>query len=434
MPRSDSLPRIPTRAPLDHRHVVKFVYSESSKSMGSTSKVIDLGNCSSGVQILETVLKKFGIQAKAMGDMDGDDDQLEVGGWGVYIEDERELRSDHHQLTLAVNRALSDSRLLDVCHDPEWSHERGRQLILRRRIQANRKNMGQYLGDSPPPSLSPNALSHFTVVRSGSGTEESRANNKKVNRASMVSIMSGLDPSPSSSTARAPSVGTTKMPGFRPPSELISTHLAQYFPSARKRDLEKTVRQSMLRLSQGDRQALRSLGTSSPFSASVESVSSPNRRGRPPSTRTVSSSTILEEEETGDEASTTESHPPLLPPFESSGVSLVDSFQEYQPGPSFRNTIHPGRSSSRISVLSTPRNRSDSTSLLTVDEITAEVENRRSSLATTLSPTDSLASDEELTDWESDEEEDEEDEDEVEAEVGRNHHALTSNGCKWLDT
>ena len=345
--------------------------------------------------------------------------------------------------------------------------------------------MEVFLGrEVPPAPLSPNSPSHFggvtrLVTNEDSWDASAKSNNKKTNRASTVSIMSGLgvpgavDPSPSSNTTRSPSSGTApsktkKMYNFfghRPPSELISNHLSEYFPSARKRDLEKTVRQSMLRLSQGqgDRQmignhALAGLGASSPFSASLESVTSPNRRGRPPSTRTVSSSTtpaaIPEEVETGvdvartftsgDDNAAVGNHPPLLPPFEPTGESLVDSLQEYSPAPStVRSALRSGRRGSggsnlsRISVLSTIRHskdKSDSASLLTVDEITAEVENRRTSMATDdiahgLSPTDS---DDDVTDSESDE--DTEDSEDSGDDDGKDQNrAFTSTGCKHLN-
>lgn len=369
--------------------------------------------------------------------------------------------------------------------------ERG-LLIKRVSQQPNRKNMEVFFGEVPPPPGSPNSPSHYGVTHLGRQTEDRRDSftrptaNKQMNRASTVSIMSGLgvpgaiDTSPSVNTSRTSSSGnvssrTKRMYNFfghRPPSELISNHLSEYFPSARKRDLEKTVRQSM-RLSQAptDRLALGGvLGAASPLSASLENVASPNRKGRPPSTRTVSSSTtpavIPEEVETAQDASVrttsipgedgdgapVDSHPPLLPPFESTGESLVDSLQEYSPAPtSVRAALRPGRRGStgstlsRISVISSVRrnkDKSDTASLLTVDEITAEVENRRASMATAdmfdadpslASASSSVISMADSEDDSSDEETSEEEEeesgtsDEDERDQGR---ALTSTGCK----
>lgn len=91
-------------------------------------------------------------------------------------------------------------------------------------------------------------------------------------------------------------------------------------------------------------------------------------------------------------ATPVDTHPPLLPPFESTGESLVDSLQQYSPAPStVRPALRQGRRGSsgsnlsRISVISSIRkskDKSDTASLLTVDEITAEVENRRASMST----------------------------------------------------
>jgi mitogen-activated protein kinase kinase kinase len=91
-------------------------------------------------------------------------------------------------------------------------------------------------------------------------------------------------------------------------------------------------------------------------------------------------------------AAPVDAHPPLLPPFESTGESLVDSLQQYSPAPStVRPALRQGRRGSsgsnlsRISVISSIRkskDKSDTASLLTVDEITAEVENRRASMST----------------------------------------------------
>lgn len=336
----------------------------------------------------------------------------------------------------------------------------------------NRKDVDIVFGPTPIP-LSPNSQSH----QNGKYNDETVSKTDK-RRTSAQIVMSGLnvDASPPPNATRSPSSGTApsrskKMYNFfghRPPSELISNHLSDYFPSARKGDLEKTVRQSMMRLSQGqgDRHtigynALTGFGGASPFSASLESVASPGRKGRPPSTRTVSSSTtpaaIPEEIETAHETATLDmtseqdaepvgNRPPLLPPFEPTGESLVDSLQEYSPAPStvrkaLRSTRRGsgGSSISRISVLSSIRrgaDKSDSASLLTVDEITAEVENRRASMATMdegiqhLLPTSPIDSEDELSESDDDEEDEDSEDARDESDKGQNR-AFTSTGCEY---
>ncbi|KAL7416775.1 hypothetical protein BDY24DRAFT_327294, partial [Mrakia frigida] len=126
---------------------------------------------------------------------------------------------------------LTEAELLSICHAPPDSPSRERGLTLKRtRKLANRKAM------------------------------ESNVGAKKMNRASTVSVMSGLGVptgtrTRSTPSARSPSAGSflnrgRKMYNFfghRPPSELISNHLADYFPYVQKKVLERTARNSMLR-------------------------------------------------------------------------------------------------------------------------------------------------------------------------------------------
>lgn len=98
-----------------------------------------------------------------------------------------------------------------------------------------------------------------------------------------------------------------------------------------------------------------------------------------------------------------ESQPPLLPPFEPATETLSESLQAFSPteektqsGPSQTPRPRPksimlarrgsaGSSRSRVSMLTQlrrNRDRSDTASMLTVDEITSAVENRRASTIT----------------------------------------------------
>lgn len=405
---------------------------------------------------------------------------------------------------------------------------REKGLVLRRkRKNVNRKNMEVFFGETPPPPMSPTSPTYFGGPRLGiTAKPEPRENrlltpqkaSRKLNRASTVSIMSGLgapilpsDIPPSPTTARSPSSASflaqkgKKMYNFfghRPPSELISNHLAEYFPAAKRRELEKTVRHSVTRLSTGpmarnsiapseSRMSLDvpgdRLGGRRGSALSVYKVSPP-RKIRPHSRITISSpppaGIIPEEIEEmlptvsvsndggqmvrpqidGESDGEISSRPPLLPPFESSGESLSDSLQSYSPVMPSTSRQRPvsmqrrnsaGSTRSRISMMSTlrrSRDKSDTASLLTVDEITAEVEHRRASTITfedsdeeeaiapaltvdPLVPTDEdeEESDEEEEDEteeeESDEEEEEVEEDTSEAEHGR---AFTSAGCKLV--
>ncbi|KAK8846738.1 hypothetical protein IAR55_005825 [Kwoniella newhampshirensis] len=461
------------------KQLVKFVNAEDG-----TMRTVNVSSATSGVEVLERALKKFGkwgtgTHVSTDTESDEDGERLEVDGWGVYAESDPDNDS----------KPLSEASLLGVClSHRDGSAIRDKGLTLRRtRKLTNRKNMQDFFGEAPPPPMSPTSPTPFPGPRLGivakaererdpaetagssvflTPTRPGSGSSKKMNRASTVSVMSGLGvpmpevpPSPSTTTTRSPSsasflTGKKKSMynffGHRPPSELISNHLAEYFPSAKRKDVEK-ARHSMLRMSSGPKRLSMApsdsmgrmsfdVGVSSSKRMSVMASSlsqdsvkaSPPRRPRPGSRATLIASpppaaTIPEESEvldaTAKEAlprvsvsnddgrqvrpsidgesdqesiASVTSQPPLLPPFEPSQESLADSFQSYSHSP--RNTLqgrpksialnrrNSGESTrSRISMLSQlrrNRDRSDNASLLTVDEITAEVENRRASTIT----------------------------------------------------
>ncbi|WWD00301.1 hypothetical protein V866_007212 [Kwoniella sp. B9012] len=442
------------------RKIVKFVNAED----GST-KSVDVSNVVSGVQVLEMALRKFGkwgtgVHASTDTESDEDGERLEIEGWGVYAESDPDDNST----------PLSEAALLGIClshRDGTSVREKG--LVLRRpRKLTNRKNMKDYLGEAPPQPMSPTSPTPFSGPRFGDHanllTPIKSAASKKMNRASTVSVMSGLgvpmpEVPPSPSTTRSPSsasfLSTKKKSvynffGHRPPSELISNHLAEYFPSAKRKDVEK-ARHSMLRMSSGPgikrgsiapSESTGRLSFDSNFAPSVKrssvriadpmaevKASPPRRSTRPGSRGTMISSpppagTIPEEESEvlGDEhpprlsvsnddgrhtrptidgesdaesLASVGSQPPLLPPFQPTGESLAESLVEYSP----KQQQHQNRpksialqrrgseesTRSRFSMLShlrKNRDKSDTASMLTVDEITAEVENRRASTIT----------------------------------------------------
>ncbi|ORY26892.1 hypothetical protein BCR39DRAFT_539983 [Naematelia encephala] len=438
------------------RQVVKFINKEDG-----TTRTVAVATCASGVEVLEKVLKKFGkwnspVHVSSETESDEDGDRLQVDGWGVYAESDPDDDA----------KPLSEADLLGIClshRDGSAIREKG--LVLRRKVKpANRKNMDQFLGEGAPTPMSPtsptyhggprlgftavaereDSLTHLTPTKAGSS--------KKMNRASTVSIMSGLgvpmpEQPPSPTTSRSPSSGSflsskgKKMYNFfghRPPSELISNHLAEYFPSAKRKELEKTVRHSMMRVPGGRNSIAPSEGRASldvpdarRFSVASSIKVSPPRRPRPASRAVVASpppaATIPEETEADevlprlsvsgdggkmrrphiDGETQTDTRPPLLPPFEPSIESLSESLQAFSPTPtttthnipgiplplrplSIRNTRRNsgGSTRSRVSLLTQLRHNrdlsdlSDSRSTLTVDEITAKVENRRASTIT----------------------------------------------------
>ncbi|WRT65025.1 uncharacterized protein IL334_001966 [Kwoniella shivajii] len=440
------------------RQLVKFVNAEDG-----TMRTVNVMHASSGVEVLERALKKFGkwgtgVHVHTDTESDEDGERLEVDGWGVYADSDPDNDS----------RPLSEADLLGIClshRDGTSIRDKGLTLRRTRKLQ-NRKNMKDYLGEAPPQPMSPASPTPFSGPRFGEHanllTPVKSAASKKMNRASTVSVMSGLgvpmpEVPPSPSTARSPSsasfISAKKKSvynffGHRPPSELISNHLAEYFPSAKRKDVEK-ARHSMLRMSSGSglrrgsiapSDSLGRLSFDSTFAPSMKrssvriaepmaefKASPPSRSTRPGSRATMISSpppagTIPEEESEilgeehpprlsvshddgiqtrphidgesdADSSASVESQPPLLPPFQPSGESLAESLVNYSPTPkqsrpksiALRRRGSADSSRSRFSMLSQlrrNRDKTDTASLLTVDEITAEVENRRSSTIT----------------------------------------------------
>ena len=524
--RKEISPQAQAQLPLEdiRRQVVKFTNIEDR-----TTRTVNVSACSSGVEVLERVLKKFGkwntgTSVSTDEESDEEGDRLEVDGWGVYAESDPDVDGELtcKKIVLILAKPLSEANLLGIClshRDGSVIREKG--LVLKRKTKPQyRKNMEVFFGETPPPPMSPTSPTYMAGPRLGTRVADpamlspSRpSRSKKMNRASTVSIMSGLgvqmpDAPPSPTSNRSPSsgsfLGIRRKPfynflGHRPPSELIANHLGEYFPAAKKRELEKS-RNSMLRVGAGPKRlSVAGSEKRGSFDTDRKSIVSPPRRKsvRPMSRATISSpptGVIPEEGEVetlepvprvsvsndggrnirpridGDSdresVASVESRPPLLPPFEPSKESLADSLGAYSasPKPRPKSILAARRASvssnkSRMSTLSQlrrNRDRSDTASMLTVDEITATVEQRRASTITfdessdeevvdvpsaadpglvPLSETEegSEADDEDFDseDEESTEEEtseDEEEEDDAEDEHGK---AFTSTGCKW---
>lgn len=304
--------------------------------------------------------------------------------------------------------------------------------------------------------------------------------NKSIKRASTISILSGLgvrDPEKALETLISPTHASAKKPskllnffGQRPPSELITTHLTEYFPFAEKKALRTARHSMMLRATtvggQGKRESTMSLNPPLPsrFSTSTQgshglsskrnSVMSTGKASTVVSEGTVEdpprvsisteggNSVIL----TGDDVeklSGIDSKPHLLPPVTFPTESLSESMEDLTGSKRLsRTSSNASKRTSFMTELRSKRDRSDTASLLTVDEITAEVENRRQSMAvdmgvegaedwTKVEPdiddVTSLSEEtfEEEEDDDDDDDDENEDENEEEDETGR---AMTSSG------
>ena len=350
-------------------------------------------------------------------------------------------------------KSLTDNELLAICHAPQ-PHDplRERGLTLRRlarpesgRASAPKRNKLESFFGERLPSQAP-ASPHFADEDEYDDDAALDAafvqpTGKKLNRASTVSIMSGLGvvpgksgktTTPSNSSNRLAPDSQHRSPtsviprkarnffGQRPPSELISSHLTDYFPQAEKRVLERTARRSIYGRPSASVRSKRDSTWS--FSAELDAPPLPGKEsidgGRPTPSIHIGTPEQSDDEAADERTQTLSSSqhgarpgPPTLPPV--IGRSSLDDWSkslqtvgspvdESAPTAASRPTrpLSQRRASgestrSRRSLATQLRvargigappghrasmvDRSDTASMLTVDEITQEVEMRRAS-------------------------------------------------------
>lgn len=373
--------------------------------------------------------------------------------------------------------ALTERELLAICQSSLDDPVRARGLTIRRlKKLGNRKDIEGFFGEVVPSTtvISPTsplymASSRITMPREWEEPQQQQqqpgaGQGKRLNRASMSSVMSALGvnvgsapslsalsptpesqhstPAPTTAAAvpKSPSSGSflasrgKKMYNFfghRPPSELISTHLADYFPSAKRKDLERGYRNSMLRfgniggdagvnggngssatsargLGDSNRASYASSRTSSlenqlPSRFSIASSSSSsgagNRASRiSPGEGDVSAMSRYDGSPSAADRSTV---PRVAVSAGSDGDQSAsdelgrpasDSYGALEDMQNRSTTAHPAHqrsrrnsalsTKSRMSMFRTGRRKSETPSMLTVDEITAEFEQRRASVIT----------------------------------------------------
>ncbi|KDR81649.1 hypothetical protein GALMADRAFT_239724 [Galerina marginata CBS 339.88] len=356
------------------RKLVKFVLPDDGLSF-----TIDVTSCTGGVEVLEKVLKKFGKGSlRSDGNMDisqTDEGGLMVDGWGVYMDIGQED---------GPAQPLTEAELLSICHAPDHpTRENG--LVLRRIRRVDDRS-------SSPSSLISNN-SNLSTTRS-------------TKRASSISILSGLgvqDPEralePPSPRSGRLSPAAAKRPsklrnffGQRPPSELITTHLTEYFPNTEKKVLQRTARHSMMRRRESvasySQQHLASRFSSSTQGSGRKSFSSPRSSTStlPPPVPDKSVEELPRMSLSTDDGrsvdlnlDTIERTPQLLPPIPFPSETLSESMEGVAKRPMSRSMSIASKRMSYMTELRSKRDRSDTASLMTVDEITAEVENRRAS-------------------------------------------------------
>ncbi|KAI3482547.1 hypothetical protein L1887_54788 [Cichorium endivia] len=485
-------PNPPTLEDLKRR-TIKFISEEDN-----TTRIVNVSDCRDAYDVMARVLKKFGKPPSAnsytpTADQGPTGDELgATETWGIFA------TSADGQNT----KALSDNELLAICHAPQ-PHDplRERGLTLRRipnhlpgedarrvPVRTGRNKLEAFFGERMPVAqmqpAGPGSAAQTDEGDAGSVT----ISGKKMKRASTVSIMSGLGVGPFSNSSSSASASThtatnakidTKQPskkdtkhatsptvsskpskirnffGQRPPSELINTNLADFFPSTDSRALQRTARRSIYGRASASTRSKRNSTWS--FVADPDAPPLPNKEsldGHQPSNTPLDRSSASIRERTYDRGTNPiiqigydsrsedgHSHdahqrgsaqhqygvagPPTLPPVV--GRDSLDEWSRdlkavgspvagYTPGfagaksghlhhtpmqpSSSQNSAYTSRppmsrrasgesARSRRSLasqvrhgLSAARERNpDTASLLTVDEITQEVENRRESIS-----------------------------------------------------
>lgn len=314
---------------------------------------------------------------------------------------------------------MTDYELFDICQSTNRP-ERSRGLLLRRlphHLGGKRRNkaLREFFGEELPPSdtrntsglISPTSPttefnrkhSNITVEpaspeinaspptnqavllrdhSSDSATAPSAAQ-KSVNRASALSVLSGLEGEPPPSAPANRSSRLRSFFGHRPPSELISNHLADYFPSAEKKLLNKTrssVRRSIAAKHhplawETDGPPLAPFRTSSRFSVSSQGSSGTGLSIELPPPLPAQSSIQASRRRSSYAPKPLNDSLGGVSPTDDDPSSDVASLKNMQPNSRMSHLSAKSKASAQDSDLA---------SLLTIDEITDKVEQRRQSV------------------------------------------------------
>lgn len=475
------------------------------------SYTVDVTGCAGGIEVMEKVLRKADKVGSSrrndvMSRVETDDGGLSVDGWSVYLEWDE---------TNDSGKPLSEAELLAVCHSSSHEPVKGRGLTLRKSGRTKRsKDLQRIFGENPPRNISPTSPSiqprpsesdHELDADMILNIDDSQGQKARaIKRASTISVLSGLgvrdpekalDPSASPTQGQSkhplPSVNSAKKPsklrnffGQRPPSELITTHLTEYFPFTDRKMLRNARHSMMLRASSVSGEKRSStvsltpplpsrFSTSTQGSGSAQRSMSPSRTVSSKRNSTISTSSTIPDSRslaapsigedpprvsistedgrsvilTGDDVeklSSLDSKPQLLPPVTFPSISLSESMEDLTGPLRPRSNSNASKRMSFMTELRSKRDRSDTASLLTVDEITAEVENRRQSMAVDMGV-------EGAEDWTKvepdiddvigfsegdavleDDDDDEDDESEDAEEEDETGQAMNSSGGKWI--
>lgn len=202
---------------------------------------MNISECSSARAILNKVIKKFNIQ----------DDP---NNWCIFITKDRGGCITLTNSLLTIDTRLSDAELLQYCHDPTIP-ERERLILTRRNTTPGGAELrrAQAIAKEQQNAAHDKAMSdRKDKLNDGLGrTKSNKLEGFFGERpTSFQRPPSGSPPSHSGSPRDQTRPNAKRLRNFfgqRPPSELISSNLAEYFPDHEKNVLEETVRNSIRR-------------------------------------------------------------------------------------------------------------------------------------------------------------------------------------------
>ncbi|KAF3938645.1 PAK-2p27 [Dactylella cylindrospora] len=243
------------------QNCVKFIGSEGS------TRIVTISGARTADLILRKALKKFGYNEE------------DPANWSVYVTADNSTRF------------LSDAELVKICHDV--SRPERERLVLRPRKngfpspptvaeykraqeiakeQAELAKQQQIMQQQQQAPLGEIAGSR-TKAEQFFG-EKAKPGSKSDRLELPASSSRPVSPTPSYTSGTSPMEGgpTKRLKDFfgqRPPSELISSNLAEYFPDHESKVLERTVRNSMRRSRRISRMSRMSTATTLSFADSI---------------------------------------------------------------------------------------------------------------------------------------------------------------------
>lgn len=228
--------------------------------------MVDISGCFNGEAIIKKGIRKFGCKDQP-------------SEWGIYVTDD-----------VGNVRQVQDVELVAICHTTERS-ERERLLLVRvgqtpdteeyqKSLQIAREQLAREVTQRPGTFIDSSTNSAWL------NNQQQQAAAGAISGPSIEVRTSALPPEDGSSSPTSSPLRAKRLRNFfgqRPPSELISSNLAEYFPGHESRVLEQTVRNSIRRSKRMSSISKRiSVATTSSYASSITNRDVSNRESMPP--------------------------------------------------------------------------------------------------------------------------------------------------------